>query len=193
MQSEALRYLGIQGEADKETLRLVSECFEMLDAAAAPKTIRRVYSPAAFSPFLVGKDIVRHLENCKEVILFAATLGMEVDRLIRKMQTVDMAKAAVLNACASAKIEKVCDEAMPERATTRFSPGYGDYPLSMQPLLLKELAAEKIGIVALESYMLLPTKSVTAVIGTGKEISCGKSKCATCAHITCAYRREDTK
>ncbi len=167
MLKEALRYLGIQGEADTQTLRLVSECMETVKRVAAPKIMTRSFSPEAFAPYLRGKDIINHLRGAHTVVLFAATLGHGVDLEIRKAQAVDMARAAALDACAAAYIEWCCDENMPEGlpACSRFSPGYGDYPLSLQPQLLKALGAEKIGITALESFMLLPTKSVTAVIG----------------------------
>lgn len=172
MLKEALRYLGVQGDADEKTLRLVSDCMEAVRIAASPKCICRRFSPADFAPYLCGEDIEMHLAGASEIVVFAATLGIGVDTEIKKAQAVDMARAAALDACAAALIEAYCDENMPDglAAVYRFSPGYGDYPLSMQPRLLKAVRAEKIGITALESYMLLPTKSVTAVIPLGKKL-----------------------
>lgn len=165
MLKEACRYLGIQGEADTETLRLVSDCMETIQKVAAPKVRKRIFSVAEFESFMVGNDIAQHLRGCEKIMIFAATLGMDVDMLIKKMQTMDMGRAAALDACAAAYIEHICDGEMPPGATERFSPGYGDYPLTLQSALLGAVAAEKIGITMLESCMLLPSKSVTAVIG----------------------------
>lgn len=164
---EALRYLGIQGEADAETLRLVSECMEITKKAASPSFVSRTFTPGEFSPFVFGEDIKTHLMDAKKIFVFAATLGHGVDLLIRKTQKVDMAKAAAIDACAASLIENYCDSIMPHGLPPerRFSPGYGDYPLSLQPKLLKAIGAGKIGVSSLESYMLLPTKSVTAIVG----------------------------
>ncbi|PKL15202.1 MAG: hypothetical protein CVV50_00855 [Spirochaetae bacterium HGW-Spirochaetae-6] len=49
--------------------------------------------------------------------------------------------------------------------TRRFSPGYGDLPLSFQKNLLDFLGADKIGLTLNEGFLLIPEKSVTAVIG----------------------------
>lgn len=167
MLKEACRYLGVQGEADTKTLRLVSECMELVKKTASPSYISRTFSPEAFAPYLIGEDIKQHLQGAKEIFVFAATLGHGVDLLIRKSQAVDMPKAAAIDACAAAYIEMYCDSIMPYGlpSARRFSPGYGDYPLSVQPGLLKAIRGEKIGVSALESFMLLPTKSVTAIVG----------------------------
>ncbi len=192
MLKETLRYLGIQGDADEETLRLVLDCIQTIEKVAAPKMLYRKFTPAAFEPFLVGGDIRRHITGSTEIVLMAATLGIGVDTEIKKAQTVDMARAAVLDACAAAAIEAFCDEKMPDGlpGTMRFSPGYGDYPLSVQPALLQAVRAEKIGITALESYMLLPTKSVTAVVPLGKNEACTEQKCTHCSKKDCIYRQE---
>lgn len=84
-----------------------------------------------------------------------------------------MAYALVLDALSSAMIERYCDECeqiMRERTgghfTFRFSPGYGDFPIEVQDAFLRLLSAEKrIGLTATENHILIPRKSVTAVIG----------------------------
>lgn len=193
MLNEACRYLGIQGEADDKTLRLVSNCLEIIQRVSAPKNITRRFSSEDFTPFLIGEDIKKHLDGTKEIILLAATLGIGVDRVIKKAQATDMAQAAALDACAAAYIERYLDMIMPDELPShrRFSPGYGDYPLSLQPRLLKAVHADKIGITVLKSHMLVPTKSVTAVIGAGQENACVTHKCKRCNKKDCAFRMED--
>ena len=52
----------------------------------------------------------------------------------------------------------------------RFSPGYGDLPLSVQPTVLAALDAQRrLGITLSSSLLMTPTKSVTAIIGMFKE------------------------
>ena len=113
---------------------------------------------------LSGEDIRRHLQGCERCVLFGATLGPQADALIRRAQVEDMAKALWLDAAASAVIEEVCDEAQRQIAlelecalTARFSCGYGDLPLVIQPQFLSLLdAGRKIGLSASASGMLTP-------------------------------------
>ena len=84
-----------------------------------------------------SRDMVRHLQNCQEVVLFAATLGTGVDQLIRRSEVLDMSMAVILQACAAEAIESWCDMCEAELSKEmenehlylrpRFSPGYGDF------------------------------------------------------------------
>ena len=110
-----------------------------------------------------------------------------------------MTDALLYDALASAAIEQVCDaaagelhRALPELYQTwRFSPGYGDFPLEVQPMLLAVLDAPKrIGLCATDSLLLTPTKSVTALIGLSETEPPKRLRgCATCSmRDRCAYR-----
>jgi hypothetical protein len=125
---------------------------------------------------LPGKHIAKHLAGCSQLILLAATLGTEVDQLLYTESLRDVAGAVILDAAANQYIEEICDGAnriIAEEAqrdgyaiTPRFSPGYGDLPLNVQPGLIALLNAERrIGLTLTASLMLLPQKSVTAIIG----------------------------
>ena len=73
----------------------------------------------------------------------------------------------------------------------RFSPGYGDFSIQHQKAVLAMLEASKrIGVTMTDSYMLTPTKSVTAVIGIGDaEMNCNLNSCEECDKTDCTYRR----
>ncbi len=151
---------------------------------------------------LSGDDIRRHLQGCEQCVLFGATLGPQADALIRRAQVDDMAKALWLDAAASAAIEEVCDEVQRQIAlelecalTARFSCGYGDLPLAIQPQFLSLLdAGRKIGLSASASGMLTPIKSVTAVIGIlppGADAPKARPACAICPlSKTCPLKRK---
>ena len=151
---------------------------------------------------LSGEDIRRHLQSCEQCVLFGATLGPQADALIRRAQVDDMAKAFWLDAAASAAIEEVCDEVQRQIAlelecalTARFSCGYGDLPLVIQPQFLSLLdAGRKIGLSASASGMLTPIKSVTAVIGIlppGTDAPKARPACAICPlSKTCPLKRK---
>ena len=73
----------------------------------------------------------------------------------------------------------------------RFSPGYGDFPIEFQEPIMRMLdCAKKIGLTMTDSYMMSPTKSVTAIIGISTEKErCPISGCEACGKKDCAYRR----
>lgn len=201
--AEALRYMGGHGvKPDDITKALMDKAEEEI-----LKICRPVYTFTEIpkdSPALGGEDIRKVIEKSEKVVLIAATLGIYVDKLIRKWQITDMAQAVVIDAMASVAIEQFMDKIELELSkrysgyyfTNRFSPGYGDYPLEKQKEIIKLLNTEKkLGLNLTESLMLNPTKSVTAVIGMGKEeikekSSC-TSKCSRCKNKNCPYRRTD--
>ncbi len=197
---EALRYLGGAKVRQNETMdKLMDECEAQLLSAARPKFLYKIIDlPCA--ELTVGEDIVRHLEGCQRAALLCATLGAEIDRLIRVAQISDMARAVVLDAMASVAIEQVCQraddllaEAFPDQYFTfRFSPGYGDYPIELQKTFLTLLdAPRKIGLSATDSYLLIPSKSVTAIAGmSDSPVARQRRGCAVCnLRKTCQYRK----
>ena len=131
----------------------------------------------------------------------AATLGAQVDALIRRAQVRDMEQALWLDAAASAAIEEVCDTAQRQIAeqlgqslTHRFSCGYGDLPLSIQPQLCTLLdSAKSIGLSVSHSSMLTPVKSVTAILGIlpAGTVASAPKPCTIC-HLkeNCVLRRK---
>mgnify|MGYP003297629351 FL=1 len=207
---EAVRYLGYGKNAvDDKTLQEIQDSFRELERLADKKSIYRIFelSLKDENELKIGnveiysRNLRTNLKDCKQVVLFAATLGTEVDRLIRKMQVVDMAKAVVMQACAATLLEEYCDELQQKIAEhmqeqgkyirPRFSPGYGDFSIQHQKDVLAMLEASKrTGVTMTDSYMLTPTKSVTAVIGIGDvEMNCNLNSCEECDKTDCTYRR----
>ena len=64
--------------------------------------------------------------------------------------------------------------------TTRFSPGYGDFPLETQKKFLKIINAEKLGVYLTDGYLMKPFKTVTAVIGVGNIGKTDSDRCGNC-------------
>ena len=73
----------------------------------------------------------------------------------------------------------------------RFSPGYGDFSIDHQDMILRMLgSAKKIGLSLTDGNMLTPSKSVTALIGLSREkVPCHTNGCEACQKTDCAYRR----
>ena len=199
--TEAVRYLGGAGiQLNYRMDMLFDECERLILSHANPKFLY-LEKPLPCDEFVLGNDVKNHLKGCTSAILFCATIGAEIDKLIRINQISDMAKAVVLDSLASVAIEQLCnkaDEVLAEKykgsyLTFRYSPGYGDYPLRVQNEFLKTLdAPRKIGLSANDSFLLTPTKSVTAIIGVSPEpIEKKKRGCATCnMRGKCLYARK---
>lgn len=198
--SEAIRYLGGAGIQMNDQMEiLMDECEKMVLEKAAPKFLY-IELDLPCDTIMGGRDIANHLDGCEKAILMCATLGAEIDKLIRISQISDMAKAVVLDSFASVAVEQVCnkvDEIIAEKydgyyMTFRFSPGYGDYPISLQQDFLRMLdAPRKIGLTTNDNYLLMPTKSVTAVLGLSKNpIERKKRGCAICnMRGKCRFRK----
>lgn len=198
--SEAIRYLGGAGIQMNDQMEvLMDECEKMVLEIAAPKFLY-IELDLPCDTIMGGRDIANHLDGCEKAILMCATLGAEIDKLIRISQISDMAKAVVLDSFASVAVEQVCnkvDEIIAEKydgyyMTFRFSPGYGDYPISLQQDFLRMLdAPRKIGLTTNENFLLMPTKSVTAVMGLSKNtIERKKRGCAICnMRGKCRFRK----
>lgn len=196
---EAMRYLGGADVTLTESMnRLMDECEQEILKNAAPKYLYTVIGLPC-DEITLGSAVKKHLEGCERAVMMCATLGAEIDRLIRVAQIRDMARAVVLDSFASVAIEQVCgkvDEEIAEifpdwHMTFRFSPGYGDYPIEMQKLFLQRLdAARKIGLSTNESFLLTPVKSITAIAGLSRSpIERKKRGCAVCnLRKTCQYR-----
>jgi hypothetical protein len=163
--------------------RLLEECWNCVYEVAVPKAvfakvdikISRSKGTVDFGFMKVkSQNLVDLLNGCEEAYIMATTLGVSVDRLFEKYMRILQTKAAVCDATASALIESFCDYVNDfivdgREATMRFSPGYGDFDLVHQKDILKFLDAnKKIGISLTDSLMMLPSKSVTAIIGIKK-------------------------
>ena len=211
--NEVLRYLGYNGQEISDT---ISEMIDKTSAEAEKAVTPRycaVESPISRSAdgirvnscgmLLCGSDIAEHLKGCESVILFAASIGADIERRIRIYEAQDLIRAIIMDCCGSSLIESYCDlvcgsiaERLTERGlfpTSRFSPGYGDLPLSLQPEFLRALNAQRqIGLTCNEQFLMFPRKSVTAVIGLSKTPvgGCSKTACDTCRmNSTCQFRK----
>lgn len=207
-QREILRYLGCRSQTPPSDLvEAVERCSGMLLEVIRPKTVWRAFPLegthlVGTTVTFQGADLRRHLEGCTQGILLAATLGPEAEQLLLRAQVRDMAQALILDSCASAAVEAVCDglegeltdrfRAQGRYLTDRFSPGYGDFPLEQQPELCTLLDTQRrIGLTLSPSGILLPRKSVTAVLGVSDRPRHHRSQgCQGCAlYEHCAMRK----
>lgn len=200
--TEILQYLGWRGsEIPPEVESQLHSCIDETLSLAAPRTVWRVF-PRGKLPngLLSGKDVYALLAESSHFVLLAATIGSALENAIRRAQVRDMTRALVLDCCGSVAIEAVCDAAEDEIKsslgaaflTDRFSPGYGDLPLSVQPYFLDTLdAARRIGLYLTPTGIMTPRKSVTAILGTADNPQPRRFRgCAYCSMFeTCTFRK----
>lgn len=140
-----------------------------------------------------------HLKDCSHIVLFGATIGIGLDRLIARYGKTAPAKALLLQAIGAERIEALCD-AFSKKVremyaaeglctTSRFSPGYGDLPLELQRNIFHALNCGRIGLTLNDSLMMSPSKSVTAIIGIGSCCHDTVTGCISCTKTDCIHRR----
>lgn len=199
---EVFRYAG--GREDDTVRKLLDDCVKELagkltyQVCYLPLDVRVTGDHCDFGAFGVhSANLARNLDGCERAVVFAATVGVGIDRLIAKYSVLSPAKALMFDAMGTERIEALCDtfcsdvtEKYQMFAKPRFSPGYGDLDLSFQKEIFSVLNCRKhIGLSISDSLMMSPSKSVTAIVGLC-ETACNKPsrKCETCGNTACAFR-----
>ncbi len=179
---EVLRYMGFKGTIpDEAFLRRIDALEATLIKSAHPAFTWRSFdieriggSLEAGGIKLMGDSIAEHLNGCDKAVFMAATASAETDMLIVRAEARNMTDALILDALGSAAAEQVCAMAETEirekfqgfYMTWRYSPGYGDFSIDTQKKIAEVLSVQKrIGVTVTDSCLLIPRKSVTAIIG----------------------------
>ncbi len=188
---EVLRYLGYRGqevtpELDARLDAAIASCLAIGRARASiavydvagreelPDGTPQV-TLADTALTLVGTSMQRHMRGARKVGVLAVTIGMGVERELKRLSLTDHLGQVLFDAAATTMVERAADAAeatlvgMAAReglyTNFRFSPGYGDMPMQTQHVLLDALDARRLGITLSPTLLMTPTKSVTAVVG----------------------------
>ncbi|MGN0161000.1 MAG: vitamin B12 dependent-methionine synthase activation domain-containing protein [Lachnospiraceae bacterium] len=175
-------YAGLSNTVDEELKKVLSEVMlELKDTFSYKVCYRRISiewdgdrpgMPWEYD----SKNLAQCLKGSSEVIIFAATIGLNLDRHIARCQRFAPTKALLMQAYGAERVEVLCDVFCREiretvaheglTCTPRFSPGYGDLPLKAQMDMFRLLDCNRrIGISLNESLLMTPSKSVTAIFG----------------------------
>ena len=184
--SESLRYIGADkndAEMKKKTKKLMAVILPQINPSKVCTRFTVVktddgYALGSTGVVLKGNLIKKTLERADDVFLFAATLGLESERLIKNCFACDSLSGVICDGILTAAIVQFCDgieneiklKAKKEGKSTkpRISCGYGDFDLRRQGDILRLLNAEKLlGIKLNDSFMMYPNKTVTAIIAAG--------------------------
>lgn len=206
----AARYLGAKTAQQAEEIRPLMEKAEaaLLPQVSFKQLVKRypvIVSDGNFRlgglPAIPSQHLCRLFEGAMEGLAVAVTLGAEVDTLVKRLLLTDPALGAAVGAYASAYVDELLDGVMekeqsklaPLRLSPRFSPGYGDVPLSYQKPLTEALECWRMGIRLTDSCLMLPEKSITALCAILPPGECTESlrrehACDRCPDIHCPYR-----
>ena len=179
---EINRYLGVK-EENSDIRRLINECISEAEDAFTYKVCYREFDLKFEDEFIdlgfdkvKSKKLEKNLFSCEKIILFSATVGAGIDRLIKRYSRISESKAVIFQAIGSERVESLCNlfnnEIKEEFSCKccslkpRFSPGYGDFDLECQRKIISVLDCPRaIGVTLNESLLMSPSKSVTALIG----------------------------
>ena len=190
---EVLRYLGYTGqpltpELDARIDEVVASClsiarprgcvrvFDVDEAASTWEGSEACVRLEGSALRLEGTSISAHLAGARAVGVMAVTIGMGIERELRRLALTDTVAQVIFDSAASTTVERAADAAEASLmaaaharglyTNSRFSPGYGDLPMSTQPALLATLDAQRrLGITLTSTLLMTPTKSVTALVG----------------------------
>ena len=209
MVDDALRFMGVPKESRSgEMAERVYRTFELLEGFIRPRRVWGRFSVTADdrgirmaeAVRIESRSLARLMAHSRECWAMAVTLGPEVDSRILLAQKRDMLDGVALDTCASVRADTLCNEVEEEilrelregeHPTMRFSPGYGDAPLSASADLIALLdATRRIGLSMTRSYMMTPIKSITALIGISEMDEDRSRDCSRCtAGPACPYRK----
>jgi hypothetical protein len=175
---EILRYMGCK-ESSAEIEGLIDRAIREADGKIGGKVCYRTLDISRRDggidlgfALTESRDLKKALAGCDRVVLFAATIGLELDRLIYRYGRTSPSLALCLQALGAERIEALCDEFCAFLTDSglsprpRFSAGYGDLPLELQKDIFRALDCSKqIGLTLNDSLLMSPTKSVTAIVG----------------------------
>lgn len=176
---EALRYAGVRGLfEDAELLARLDNAIELALSVIEPR-VCFCELDISDCDLASSLDLKKNLRDSSRVIYFAATLGVALDRLIARYSVTSPATALLIDAVGVERIEALCDafeNSQRERVKKegavlrpRFSAGYGDLPIEYQKKIFTLLEpSSRIGVSLCDSYLMTPSKSVTALIGIEK-------------------------
>lgn len=210
--AEALRYFGYvkaKSEPSENVAAIFGECVKEAKAACTYKVCYAKFDISRKGETIDlgftttnSHSLSRNLEGCEQVIAFAATVGIGIDRLISRYAKTDPVKSYAFQAIGAERIETLCDAFNADVTAAfakenlftrpRFSCGYGDFLLEKQTDFFIALdCPRKIGVTLNESLLMSPSKSVTAIIGAGRSVCRNEShKCASCYdRENCQFRK----
>jgi hypothetical protein len=149
---------------------------------------------------LRGKLLAEHLASAMEIVVILCTIGLDLEERISQVMKTDLVYALALDGLGSAGVEALANaacrkfeveaEKMNLEATIPLSPGMIDWSVEDgQPQIFDLLPTEEIGVELTSSWVMFPRKSLTMVMGIGKNMIPFGTICDYCIMAeSCPYK-----
>ena len=149
---------------------------------------------------LKGSLVAQHLLPAKKVFVILCTIGASLEQYAAEVMAADMVLGLALEGVGSAAVEVLANQACNFfeaqaalgglNTTIPLSPGMVGWPVEQgQPQIFKLLDGAAIGVALTPSFMMIPRKSLTMVVGAGQDLAIQGSTCDYCSlRATCLYR-----
>lgn len=149
--------------------------------------------------FGIGKTVAKELRNSNKAAFFICTAGERISRYSQEMlKGENPVLGYVLDVLGSMIVEAATDELQKEikqiaftqgfSITNRYSPGYCKWSVGDQHQLFSFFPDKCCGIRLTESALMYPIKSVSGIIGIGKEVKYRDYTCDLCNQVDCFHR-----
>lgn len=216
--NEVLRYLEYNGQDIDEKLdSIIDDCIKVTKEKINPRYTMGVYSILKDKTHnkdqikfkennlvIESKDLTNLLKDCSKCIIISTTLGTDIEKQIKINSYLNLTKSIIIDACATTAIEEFCDilqsnieinlKKEGKYITSRYSPGYGDLPIHINEGIINLLDTQKkIGLTITQDKIMIPRKSVIALIGISEYKKVYKQKsCSECSNYNnCKYKKGD--
>lgn len=197
-------------EPQEDALALINRLLTEAEKVCRPRAGFRILDGAVEGPrlrlsgswFAPGGIISHFLKGCDVFSIILATVGLEMDEWIQSYRVSgDVMEAFVADGIGSVVAEAVVDKTKKVLAqrvaqegcsiTNSYSPGYCGWHVREQQALFALLPKDFCGVTLADSSLMLPLKSVSSVVGVGREVVSQPYRCDVCRKKDC-FRRKDS-
>lgn len=151
-----------------------------------------------------SRKICQLMKGVEKIAVFICTAGQgfsDCAKIYNKEG--EYLKGYIVDTMGSVAVEKSMDFIQSElekrmqqegmKITNRYSPGYCNWPVEDQKQLFSLLSVHTCGISLSDSCLMMPIKSVSGIIGIGKDVHKSSYSCDICNNLTCIYRKVKDK
>ncbi|HLN56227.1 MAG TPA: vitamin B12 dependent-methionine synthase activation domain-containing protein [Bacteroidales bacterium] len=204
--------IGFNEGEDREFMKsvisdILDDCSKIADVKAEYRIFDAIYPDSLNRrisirevPFNVEKIVFSQLRKSEMAAMFLCTAGPGPGQKSRKfMNERDLLTGYIYDVIGSEIVEAAADLMQNElersaaeeglNITNRYSPGYCGWNVEEQHKLFTLLPGNFCGINLTPSALMDPEKSVSGIIGIGKNVKMNPYTCRICEMKDCIYRR----
>ena len=144
--------------------------------------------------------IFKELKDSEKMALFLCTAGPEISRLSKQlMKDKEMLAGYIFDVIGSLVVEKAMDviqdqfaELMQNKGfkiTNRYSPGYCGWQTEEQFKLFAVFPENFCNVRLTDSALMDPIKSISGIIGIGRNVVYNDYNCDLCDAVNCIFRK----